>query len=128
MAGVSKVGAFETHERTDHAWRGWRSEYRTQIARPDEVRSDHAETGVTHDTVFERRASKVWNYGAGLCSEVSLKDFRKDIIIEVYNGAGQLALAYKVHRCWVSDYQAIPELDANAVAIQTIKLENEGWE
>ena len=58
------------------------------------------------------------------------KDFRKDIIIEVYNEAGQLAIAYKVYRCWVSEYQALPELDANAnaVAIQTIKLENEGWE
>ena len=63
-------------------------------------------------------------------SEVSLKDFRKDIIIEVYNEAGQLAIAYKVFRCWVSEYQALPDLDANAnaVAIQHIKLENEGWE
>ncbi|MGH9937590.1 MAG: phage tail protein, partial [Blastocatellia bacterium] len=43
---------------------------------------------------------------------------------------GQKVLAYKVYRCWVSDYQAMPDLDANAnaVAIQTIKLENEGWE
>ena len=58
------------------------------------------------------------------------KDFRKDIIIEVYNEAGQLAIAYKVFRCWVSEYQALPDLDANAnaVAIQHIKLENEGWE
>ena len=72
----------------------------------------------------------MWNFGAGLGSEVSLKDFRKDIIIEVYNEAGQLALAYKVYRCWVSEYQALPELDAsaNAVAIQHIKIENEGWE
>ena len=61
---------------------------------------------------------------------MSLKDFRKDIIIEVYNEAGQLAIAYKVYRCWVSEYQALPDLDANAnaVAIQHIKLENEGWE
>ena len=66
----------------------------------------------------------------GLGAETSLKDFRKDIIIEVYNEAGQLALAYKVFRCWVSEYQALPDLDANAnaVAIQHIKLENEGWE
>ena len=66
----------------------------------------------------------------GLGSEVSLKDFRKDIIIEVYNEAGQLAIAYKVYRCWVSEYQALPDLDANAnaVAIEHIKLENEGWE
>ena len=88
------------------------------------------ERGVTHDTEFEQWANKVWNFGSGLGAEVSLKDFRKDIIIEVYNEAGQLALAYKVYRCWVSEYQALPDLDANAnaVAIQTIKLENEGWE
>ena len=48
----------------------------------------------------------------------------------MYNEAGQLAIAYKVYRCWVSEFQAMPELDAsaNAVAIQTLKLENEGWE
>ena len=85
--------------------------------------------GVTHDKAFEQWATKVWNFGAGLGAEVSLKDFRKDIIIEMYNEAGQLVLAYKVFRCWVSEYQALPDLDANAsaVAIQHIKLENEGW-
>jgi phage tail-like protein len=88
------------------------------------------ERGVTHDLDFEQWANKVWNFGSGLGSETSLQDFRKDITIEVYNEAGQLALAYNVFRCWVSEYQAVPELDANAnaVAIQAIKLENEGWE
>ena len=88
------------------------------------------ERGVTHDPEFEKWANKVWNFGSGLGSEVSLKDFRKDITIEMYNEAGQLAIAYNVFRCWVSEYQALPELDANgcAVAIQMIKLENEGWE
>ena len=88
------------------------------------------ERGVTHDIEFEQWANKVWNFGSGLGAEVSLKDFRKDLIIEVYNEAGQLAIAYKVFRCWVSEYQALPDLDANAnaVAIQHIKLENEGWE
>jgi len=88
------------------------------------------ERGVTHDTEFEKWANKVWNYGSGLGSEVSLKDFRKDIIIEVYNEAGQLAIAYKLYRCWVSEFTALPELNANGegVAIQSIKLENEGWE
>jgi len=88
------------------------------------------ERGVTHDTEFARWANKVWNYGSGLGAEVSLKDFRKDIIIEMYNEAGQLVIAYKVYRCWVSEYQALPDLDANAnaVAIEHIKLENEGWE
>jgi phage tail-like protein len=88
------------------------------------------ERGVTHDVEFERWANKVWNFGSGLGAEVSLANFRKDLIIEVYNEAGQLAIAYKVFRCWVSEYQALPDLDANAnaVAIQTLKLENEGWE
>jgi phage tail-like protein len=88
------------------------------------------ERGVTHDLEFEKWANKVWNYGAGLGAEASLKDFRKDVIIEIYNEAGQLAIAYKVYRCWVSEYQSMSDLDANAnaVAIQHLKLENEGWE
>jgi phage tail-like protein len=88
------------------------------------------ERGVTHDQEFEKWANKVWNYGSGLGAEVSLKDFRKDIIIEMYNEAGQLAIAYKVYRCWVSDFQALPDLDAsaNAIAIETITIQNEGWE
>ena len=96
----------------------------------DQFEAISLERGVTHDKEFEQWANKVWNFGSGLGAEVSLQDFRKDLIIEVYNEAGQLVLAYKVFRCWVSEYQALPDLDANAnaVAIQTIKLENEGWE
>ena len=45
------------------------------------------------------------------------KDFRKDIILEIYNEAGQLAIAYKLFRCWVSEFQALPDLDANANAV-----------
>ena len=72
----------------------------------------------------------MWNFGSGLGVEVSLADFRKDIIVELFNEAGQVVLAYHVFRCWVSEFQALPDLDANAnaVAIQHIKLENEGWE
>lgn len=88
------------------------------------------ERGITHDPAFEDWANKVWQFGAGLGAEVALADFRKDIILEIYNEAGQLILAYKIFRCWVSEFQALPDLDANAtaVAIQHIKLENEGWE
>jgi len=88
------------------------------------------ERGVTHDPAFEQWANKVWNYGAGLGTEVSLKDFRKDITLELYNEAGQKVIAYNIFRCWVSEYVALPDLDANAavVAIQRITLENEGWE
>ena len=88
------------------------------------------ERGVTHDLDFEAWANSVWQVNHGLGTEVSLKNFRKNLIIEMYNEAGQLVIAYKVYRCWVSEYQALPDLDANAnaVAIQHIKLENEGWE
>jgi phage tail-like protein len=84
--------------------------------------------GVTHDTEFEEWANQVNNFQGD--AAMSLKNFRKNLTIEVYNEAGQLALAYQVFRCWVSEYQALPELDAgaNAVMLQTIKLENEGWQ
>jgi phage tail-like protein len=87
------------------------------------------ERGVTGDSSFENWAGLVWNFGAGLGSEEA-GDFRKDIYIELYNEAGQLVRAYQVYRCWPSVYQALPDLDAggNAVAIEHIKLENEGWE
>jgi phage tail-like protein len=90
------------------------------------------ERGVTQDPEFEAWAKKVWDLQAGGGDQqVSLTDFRKDIIIELYNEAGQKVIAYKVYRCWVSEYTALPELDANSgnsVAIQSIKLENEGWD
>jgi phage tail-like protein len=87
------------------------------------------ERGVTEDTSFGDWANLVWQLGAGLGSEVSLADFRKDISLELLNEAGQLVIAYNVYRCWPSEYQALPDLDANgnAVAIERIKLENEGW-
>ena len=130
VAGVSKVGALKrTTEVVKHRTGGDESSSRKSPGRT-EYEAITLERGVTHDVEFEQWANKVWNYGAGLGAEVSLKDFRKDIIIELYNEAGQLATAYKVYRCWVSEYQAVPDLDANAnaVAIQHIKLENEGWE
>jgi phage tail-like protein len=130
VAGISKVGALKkTTEVVKHRNGGDPSSSRKSPGRT-EYESITLERGVTHDVDFEQWANKVWNFGSGLGAETSLKDFRKDIIIEVYNEAGQLAIAYKVYRCWVSEYQPMPELDANAngVAIQTIKLENEGWE
>jgi phage tail-like protein len=88
------------------------------------------ERGITQDTAFEDWANKAWRLGAGPGSEVALADFRKDIFLELYNEAGQLVRAYKIYRCWVSEYQALPALDAdsNTVAIEHIKIGNEGWE
>ncbi len=130
VAGISKVtGLKRKTEVVSHREGGDPSSSRKSPGRTD-YEAVTLERGVTHDTEFEVWANKVWNFQSGLGSEVSLKDFRKDIIIEVYNEAGQLATAYTVYRCWISEYQALPDLDANAnaVAIQTIKLENEGWE
>ena len=130
VAGVSKVSALKrTTETIEHREGGDPSSSRIS---PGRTKYDPItlERGVTHDKEFEQWANKVWNYGSGLGAEVSLKDFRKDLIIEVYNEAGQLAISYKVFRCWVSEFTALPELDANAnaVAIQSIQLQNEGWE
>jgi phage tail-like protein len=130
VAGVSKVGALKrTTEVVAHRNGGDPSSSRKSPGR-SEYDAVMLERGVTHDVEFEQWANKVWNFGSGLGAETSLKDFRKDVTLEVYNEAGQLAIAYKIFRCWVSEYQSTPELDANAnaVAIQTLKLENEGWE
>jgi phage tail-like protein len=130
VAGISKMGALKrTTEVVEHREGGDPSTSRKSPGRT-KYEAITLERGVTHDLDFEAWANKVWHVGAGLGAEVSLKDFRKDLILEVYNEAGQLAIAYKIYRCWVSEFQALPDLDANAnaVAIQTIKLENEGWE
>lgn len=130
VAGVSKVGGLKrTTEVVKHREGGDPSSTRKSPGRT-EYEAITLERGVTHDTEFEKWANKVWNFQGGSGTEVSLKDFRKDLIIEVYNEADQKVIAYNVYRCWVSEYQAMPDLDANAnaVAIQHIKLENEGWE
>ena len=130
VAAVSKMSTLKrTTEVIEHRFGGdpstshkspWRTKY-------DAIT---LERGLTQDKAFHDWAGLVWNYGAGLGSEVSLKNFRKDIYLEFYNEAGQLVMAYKIYRCWVSEYQAMPDLDsnANAIAIEHIKLETEGWE
>lgn len=88
------------------------------------------ERGLTQDNAFKDWADKVWHYGNGLGAEVALANFRKDIYLEFYNEAGQMVIAYKIYRCWVSEYEAMPDLDANTggVAIERIKIEHEGFE
>jgi phage tail-like protein len=136
VAGVSKVGALKrTTEVVKHREGGDPSTSRKSPGKT-EYEAIMLERGVTHDPEFEKWANKVWNFknaqaGADQrTKEVSLADFRKDIIIDIFNEAGQKAISYKIYRCWISEYQALPDLDANAnaIAIQHIKLENEGWE
>jgi phage tail-like protein len=130
VAGVSKVGMLKrTTEVIEHRDGGSPS---TVLKAPGHTKYEPItlERGVTHDKEFEQWANKVWNYTSRLGAEVSLKDFRKEITLELLNEAGQVAIAYKIYRCWVSEFQALPELDANAnaVAIQMLTLQNEGWE
>jgi phage tail-like protein len=130
VAGISKVGALKrTTETIKHRNGGSPS---TSLKSPgrSEFEAITLERGVTHDPDFEAWAAKVWQINAGLGAEVSLADFRKDVTLDFMNEAGQVAISYKIYRAWVSEYQALPELDANAnaVAIQLIKLENEGWD
>lgn len=88
------------------------------------------ERGVTHDLEFENWARKLWDTTGAASGNVSLKEFRKNITIKLLNEQGVVAKAYNVYNCWVSEYQALPELDANAhaIAIEQMVLQNEGWE
>ncbi len=113
VAGVSRVSALRrSTEVVEHREGGEPSSSRRSPGRTD-YEPITLERGITPDCAFE-------DWG----------NSRKDIVIEVYNEAGQLILAYKVHRCWVSKYQALPDLaaDGNATLIQSITLEHEGWE
>ncbi len=130
VAGVSKVsGLKRTTEVVKHREGGDPSTSRKSPGRT-EYDAITLERGVTHDLEFQNWANKVWHLGNGLGSEVSLKDFRKGLVIEVLNEAGQVAIVYQLYRCWVSEFQASGDLDANAnaVLIEHIKIENEGWE
>ncbi len=136
VAGVSKVsGLSRTTQVVKHRSGGDPSTPRVSPGQ-NEYLPITLERGVTHDKVFEQWANKVWDYSNSLKGDdnsnqlVSLKDFRKDIILEVQNEAGQKVIAYNIYRCWVSEWHAVPELDSmgNLIAIQSITLQNEGWE
>lgn len=86
------------------------------------------EQGLTHDPVFEEWANLVNNFQGN--AAMSLVQFRKDIVINVLNLQGVVAISYVLHRAWVSEFQSLPELDAgtmNAIGIQSIVLQHEGW-
>jgi phage tail-like protein len=128
VAGISKVGALKkTTEMVEFRSGGDQSTSQKLQGRT-KYEAITLSAGVTHDTAFEEWANAVNNFQGDASG--SNKTSRKDIIIDVFNENDQKVLSYKVFKCWVSEYQALPELDAgaNAVMIQTIKLENEGWE
>ena len=130
VAGISKVSALKkTTQVVKHRAGGDPSTVRKSIGQTD-WEPITLERGVTHDPAFEQWANKVWDYAnsSALGQEVSLGDFRKDIVIEMYNVAGQKVIAYNCYRCWPSEFTAMPELDGqgNAVAIQSLTSQCEG--
>lgn len=129
VAGLKKMGALKRKTETIK-WRTAGDPSRERILPGGTTYEPITlEQGLSHDPVFENWASLVNNIEGD--AAMSLKNFRKDIVINVLNLQGQVALSYKIYRAWVSEYQALPEMDAgtmNAVGIQTITLQHEGWQ
>ena len=127
IAGVSKVsGLKRTTELVEHRDGGDLSGKRKSpgLSTYEPIM---LERGLSHDPDFEEWANLVHNYqGDGA---VSLRNFRKDIVISVYNLSGQKVLSWRVFRCWVSEYQPLPEMDANAnaIGIETLGITHEGF-
>jgi phage tail-like protein len=126
VAGVSKMSALKRS--TDPVLHREGGDPSHERKTPGKTKYDAVtlERGVTHDHEFEAWANLVHS----LDSPISLRNFRKDVVVDVFNEAGQLAISYKLLRCWPSEFQTLPALDAGtvAVAIETLKLELEGWE
>jgi len=134
VAGISKISPLErSTEVIKHRDGGDPSTSHKSPGRT-EYEAITLERGVTHDLAFQQWANKVQDYRNAQArttdQEVPLDDFRKDVIIDSFNEAGQKVISYHIYRCWVSEYDAVPDLNANAnaVTIQHIKLENEGWD
>ncbi len=127
VAGVSKISPLKrTTELVTHRHGGDPS---TQRPAPTSSKFDALtfERGVTHDPEFEKWANLVFHVDGD--AAISLRNFRKDITIELLNEQGTVAKAYHVYKCWVSEYQALPELDANGkvIAIEKLVIQHEGF-
>ncbi len=139
VAGVSKVSAL--NPTTDVVtYRSGRDSLESRsLPGKNTYEAITLERGVTYDMNFEQWANMFWDYhntttddqaGDSGNKDVSMNDFRKDMILEMYNEAGQKVMAYNIYRCWPSEFTAMPELgeNGNTVLIQSMKLQNEGWE
>ncbi|MFD2468080.1 phage tail protein [Amycolatopsis silviterrae] len=130
LLGVSKITGFKRSTEVIKHRSGGDPATSAKLPGRTEYDAITLERGVTADKVFAQWANRVWSFansGQGL--ETSLKDFRRDLIVDVFDEGGQKVLSYQVFNCWVSEWQPVSDLDANAnaVAVQHIKVENEGW-
>jgi phage tail-like protein len=130
VAGVSKVSALKRTVEVVEYRDGGEPDTSRKLPGRTVYDAITLERGVTNDTTFEQWANEVGGVANGTVTGASPNGFRKDVVIDLYNGAGQLVKSYKVYQCWPSEYGALPSLDSNgnAIAIENIKLENEGWE
>lgn len=128
VAGVSKVSALKrSTEVVKHREAGDNSTDRKSPGRTT-YEAITLERGLTHDPEFEKWANLVHPFSGD--TAMDLKNFRKDVVLLFNNERGLTVKRYNVYRCWVSEFTAVPDLDANAnaIAIESLKLENEGWE
>jgi phage tail-like protein len=128
VMGVSKVSALKrTTEVVTHRAGGENSIEHKSPGRTS-YEGITCERGITHDLEFENWANTVHKYAGD--TSMDLVGYKKELTLEVLNEKGHVALRYFLHACWVSDFTAVPDLDANAnaVAIESMKIELEGWE
>lgn len=128
VAGVSKVGGLKRSSDVIEYKQGGDAIIRKGLGRT-KYEPITLERGITHDSDFEEWADAAQKLDKGN-PNTSLKSLRRQVRIELLNEAGQPVHRYIVHRCWVSEFQGLADLDGggNAIAIEHIRLENEGWE
>lgn len=129
VALVSKMTALKRTTEVVEWRQGGESNTIRKLAGKSKYEPITLEQGLSLDTDFEDWADRVNKWGN---TDLAQKDneFRKELRVEILDLDGEVVLKYKMHKCWVSEYTAIPDFDANAnaVAIKTLKIENEGWE
>jgi len=128
VPGVSRVSALRRYTEPVVFRSGSFPNHFLSAPGPSKFDSIMLERGVTHDTTFEDWAELA--YAPAGDAAMSLRHFRKDMRINLLNQQGAVVLSYMIYRCWVAEYQPLPELNANGndVAIETIVLEHEGFE
>jgi phage tail-like protein len=128
VAAVNKVGALKRSSEVIEYREGGNAIIRKGLGRT-KYEPIMLERGLTQDPAFQTWADYAQSLTSG-APQTSLKNLRQNIQITLLNEAAQPVIRYKIYRCWVSEYQALPDLDAgtNLVAIEHLRLENEGWE
>jgi phage tail-like protein len=83
---------------------------------------------ITHDQGFGLWTNKMHSNGGD--SLMDLASFKRELMLEVMTEKGHVVHRYFLHNAWVSEYTVIPDFEdnANAIAIESLKLEIEGYD